>query len=135
MLGAAFSPAIAVLLAAQVVIGLAVGSASMMVPVYIGEAAPPASRGGLVSFNQLALSTGILTSYLADYILSAPGDWRMMFGLARVPAAALFVGMLFQPESPVWLVTHGQTAALAAIAALLCYIGSFATGLGPVSGC
>ncbi len=110
VLGAAFSPAIAALLAAQVVIGLAVGSASMVVPMYIGEAAPPASRGSLVSFNQLALSTGILVSYLVNYVLSASGDWRMMFGVACVPAGLLFVGMLFQLESPVWLVSHGRGA-------------------------
>jgi MFS family permease len=44
VLAAAFSPAFAFLLAAQVVIGLSVGSASMVVPMYIGEAAPPRSR-------------------------------------------------------------------------------------------
>ena len=94
VLAAAFSPAFVMLLAAQVVIGLAVGSASMVVPMYIGEAAPPRFRGALVSFNQLALSTGILVSYLVDYGLSGTGNWRLMFGLACVPAAALFLGLL-----------------------------------------
>ena len=108
VLAAAFSPAFVFLLAAQVVIGLGVGSASMVVPMYIGEAAPPRFRGALVSFNQLALSTGILVSYLVDYGLSGTGDWRLMFGLACLPAAALFLGMLFQPESPAWLITHGR---------------------------
>jgi sugar porter (SP) family MFS transporter len=110
VLAAAFSPAFVFLLAAQVVIGLGVGSASVVVPMYIGEAAPPRFRGALVSFNQLALSTGILVSYLVDYGLSGTGNWRLMFGLACVPAAALFVGMLFQPESPAWLITHGRLA-------------------------
>lgn len=94
VLAAAFSPAFVFLLAAQVVIGLGVGSASMVVPMYIGEAAPPRFRGALVSFNQLALSTGILVSYLVDYGLSGTGNWRLMFGLACVPAAALFLGLL-----------------------------------------
>ena len=60
---AAFTPTFAVLLVARVVIGLAVGSASMTVPMYIGEAAPPRFRGGLVSLNQLAITSGILDSY------------------------------------------------------------------------
>ncbi len=38
---AALSPGYGVLLVARVVIGLAVGSASMVVPLYIGESAPP----------------------------------------------------------------------------------------------
>ena len=108
VLAAASAPAFVILLAAQVVIGLAVGSASMVVPMYIGEAAPPRFRGALVSFNQLALSTGILVSYLVNYGLSGSGNWRLMFGLACLPAAALFLGMLFQPESPAWLITHGR---------------------------
>jgi sugar porter (SP) family MFS transporter len=108
VLGAAFSPTFILLLAAQVVIGLAVGSASIVVPMYIGEAAPPRFRGALVSCNQLALSSGILASYLVDYGLSASRDWRLMFGLACIPAVLLFLGMLAQPESPAWLVTHDR---------------------------
>ena len=50
---AAFAPAYWTLILARFVIGLAVGSASMSVPLYIGEVAPPKLRGGLVSFNQL----------------------------------------------------------------------------------
>jgi sugar porter (SP) family MFS transporter len=110
VLGAAFSPTFIVLLAAQVVIGLAVGSASIVVPMYIGEAAPPRFRGALVSCNQLALSSGILASYLVDYGLSASRDWRLMFGLACIPAVLLFLGMLAQPESPAWLVTHDRVS-------------------------
>jgi sugar porter (SP) family MFS transporter len=108
VLGAAFSPAFVLLLAARVVIGLAVGSASMVVPMYIGEAAPPKFRGALVSFNQLAITSGILVSYLVDYGLSSSRDWRLMFGLASIPAILLFAGMLTQAESPAWLVSHGR---------------------------
>jgi len=108
VLAAAFSPVFAVLLVARVVIGLAVGSASMVVPMYIGEAAPPRFRGALVSFNQLAITSGILVSYLVDYGLAGSKDWRLMFGLASIPAILLFVGTLTQAESPSWLVTHDR---------------------------
>jgi MFS family permease len=40
---AAFTPAFAVLLAARIIIGLAVGGASMVVPLYIGRWRRPAS--------------------------------------------------------------------------------------------
>jgi sugar porter (SP) family MFS transporter len=107
---AAFAPAFAVLLAARVIIGLAVGAASMVVPLYIGEVAPPGIRGALVSLNQLAITSGILVSYLADYWLADTKSWRLMFGLAAIPAVLLFVGMLFQAESPHWLAMRGRDA-------------------------
>ncbi|HEY3882233.1 MAG TPA: sugar porter family MFS transporter [Trebonia sp.] len=105
---AAFTPTYPLLLIARIIIGLAVGSASMVVPLYIGEIVPPRVRGGMVSLNQLAITAGILVSYLIDYGLSGSGDWRLMFGLAAVPAVLLFVGMLFQKESPHWLIRQGR---------------------------
>jgi sugar porter (SP) family MFS transporter len=110
VLGAAFSPTLWFLIVMRFVIGLAVGSASMAVPLYISEVAPPRVRGALVSFNQLALTSGILIAFLVDYALSSSAAWRLMFGLAAIPAVLLFVGMLTQAESPVWLVTHGRIA-------------------------
>src|SRR4030088_1519659 len=80
----------------------------MIVPLYIGEVVPPPFRGGFVRFNQLAITTGILLSYLIDYGLSSSQNWRLMFGLAAIPAILLFAGMLFQQESPHWLITRGR---------------------------
>ena len=108
VLGAAASPSYGFLLAMRVVIGLAVGSASMVAPMYIAEIAPPRLRGGLVSLNQLAITSGILVAYLVDYGLASSGNWRLMFGLAAIPAAGLFVGVLFQHESPQYLVNEDR---------------------------
>jgi sugar porter (SP) family MFS transporter len=105
---AAASPSYGVLIGARITIGLAVGSASMVVPLYIGEVAPPRIRGALVSFNQLAITAGILASYLVDYGLASSQNWRLMFGLAAVPAIVMFTGMLFQRESPHWLIAQGR---------------------------
>jgi sugar porter (SP) family MFS transporter len=87
----------------------------MVVPLYIGETAPPRVRGGLVSFNQLAVTAGILVSYLVDYGLASSQNWRLMFGLAAVPAVVMFAGMLFQHESPYWLVTQGRAGEARAV--------------------
>lgn len=108
VMGAAFSPTFVSFVVMRFVIGLAVGSASMVVPLYISEMAPPRVRGALVSFNQLALTSGILISFLVDYSLSSSEDWRLMFGLATIPAVLLFVGMLTQAESPAWLIARGR---------------------------
>ena len=83
VLAAAFSPTFWFLVVMRFVIGLAVGSASVAVPLYISEVAPPRVRGALVSFNQLALTMGILVAFLVDYALSSSAAWRLMFGLDR----------------------------------------------------
>ena len=80
---------------------------------YISEVAPKSIRGTLVFFNQLALTLGILLSYLVDYLFtSVPNGWRWMLGLAIVPALALGLGMAKMPNSPRWLVmrNRGQQA-------------------------
>jgi sugar porter (SP) family MFS transporter len=106
VLGAAFTPAFWFLVLMRFVIGLAVGSASMVVPLYIGEIAPPSTRGSLVSFNQLAITVGILVSFLVDYFLATTQNWRLMFGLAVIPASLLFLGVWRKEESPAYLIAH-----------------------------
>lgn len=105
---AAECPTYILLLVGRVTVGLAIGSISTVVPLYIGELAPTRQRGALVSLNQLALSIGILTAYLVDYGLSGSGDWRLMFGLAVVPSVGLLAGILFLRESPHWLIRQGR---------------------------
>ncbi|SEB55804.1 sugar porter family MFS transporter [Streptomyces melanosporofaciens] len=110
-LGAAVAPDTATLVAARLVLGLAVGGASNMVPVYIAEVAPPAIRGRLMVLFQLMVAIGQLIAYLCGWLLAGSGGWRVMFGLAVVPAAVLLIGMTRLPESPRWLVEQGHTAA------------------------
>ncbi len=107
-IGTAVAPSVSWLIAGRVVVGLGIGVASLIAPMYIAEIAPPAIRGTLVSINQLALVSGILVAYLIDYALSGAAAWRWMFALAAFPAAVLGIGMIFLPESPRWLITHDR---------------------------
>lgn len=102
------APAFWVLLLSRFLIGVGVGSASFVVPVYIGEIAPPERRGALVSLNQLSVTIGILVSQLVAYFLAGSGDWRISVGLALLPAVVLGLGMIREPESPAWLVRQGR---------------------------
>lgn len=68
--GTAFSPNVALLIAGRIVVGFGIGIASMSAPLYVSEVAPAKVRGSLVSLNQLAITTGIVISYLIDYGLS-----------------------------------------------------------------
>ncbi|MCD4783870.1 MAG: sugar porter family MFS transporter [Candidatus Eremiobacteraeota bacterium] len=92
------------LIAGRVIIGLAIGVASFTVPLYISEISPPKIRGALVSLNQLAITIGIVLSYLVDRgFASFPHGWRYMFLVGVIPSAILGFGMLFLPRSPRWL--------------------------------
>lgn len=109
-LGAAFPSQLWQLIAARVLGGIAIGSASLIVPLYIAEIAPARVRGRLVTLNQLAIVTGILIAFVSNYGLArlTHGSWRWMFGLGAVPAVALCVSLLWIPESPRWLLQRGK---------------------------
>jgi len=97
------------LVAARMVLGLAVGAASAVVPLYIAEHTPPKIRGGTVSYNQLMITIGILVAYLVDFALrNADQNWRWMLGLGALPGVFLVLGMLFVPYSPRWLMQRGR---------------------------
>jgi MFS transporter, SP family, galactose:H+ symporter len=107
-IASAAAPGLGVLVVARIVIGVAIGLASAASPVYISEVAPPESRGRLVSFFQLAVTIGILVAYLVGLAFNGIEGWRWMLGLGCVPALALAFGMWRMPQSPRWLVMHGD---------------------------
>jgi sugar porter (SP) family MFS transporter len=107
-IGTALAPTPTLLAIGRVIVGVAIGIASFTAPLYISEVSPPASRGKLVSLNQLMITLGIVVSYLADYGLADKEAWRWMFGLAAIPALILLIGMFFVPESPRWLMGRSQ---------------------------
>lgn len=96
------------LLTGRLLVGVGIGGASMLTPLYLAEVAPAKVRGALVSFNQLAITVGILSSYLVGYALSAAGAWRWMLGIGALPGVILAIGMLLLPETPRWLAGHGH---------------------------
>ncbi|WEV41246.1 sugar porter family MFS transporter [Lactobacillus sp. ESL0681] len=97
----------------RVLLGLAVGAASALVPAYMSEMAPANARGSLSGLNQTMITSGMLLSYIMDFLLKGlpePWNWRLMLGLAAVPAVILFLGVLRLPESPRFLIKHGKEA-------------------------
>ncbi len=96
--------------------GIAVGAASMTAPMYIAELSPPAVRGRLVSYYQLAVVIGILIVFFVNYFIAESGSrqwvdeagWRWMFASESIPAAMFFTLLFFAPESPRWLVMKNR---------------------------
>ena len=100
------------LIAFRIVGGLAIGSSSVIGPMYIAEIAPADKRGRLVGFFQFNVVFGIVCAYLSNYLISLVGfgadEWRWKFGVAAAPAAAFFVALFGIPQSPRWLVKAGR---------------------------
>jgi SP family galactose:H+ symporter-like MFS transporter len=105
----ALAPNPIVLSIGRVFLGMAVGIASCVAPLYISESAPDRMRGALVFLFQLAITLGILAAYLVDYALvDVANGWRWMLGLSAVPATILWLGMVTMPESPRWLICQNR---------------------------
>ena len=125
-IGFAFTKEYAILIAFRILAGMAIGVASNVSPLYISEIAPANKRGSLVTFYQLAITIGILASYLSNFFLQRnaaahTGDaggllhwlfienvWRGMFLVGVIPALAFALLLLIVPESPRWLVQYGK---------------------------
>ncbi|WP_136609257.1 sugar porter family MFS transporter [Sinomonas albida] len=107
------TPNFEVLVFGRILLGLAVGGASTVVPVFLAELAPYEIRGSIAGRNELAIVVGQLAAFVVNAIIGSVfgnigGVWRIMFTICALPALALFFGMLRMPESPRWLVEKGR---------------------------
>jgi len=98
---------LAALLTARILIGLGVGLASMVAPMYAGEASPEGVRGAVVSLFQLAITLGMLGAYAVPLLLGA-ADWQRVIGSGLAITAFCLLTLLLVPESPRWLAIRGQ---------------------------
>ncbi|XP_055824978.1 polyol transporter 5-like isoform X2 [Solanum dulcamara] len=95
----------------RVVAGIGVGYSLMIAPVYTAEVSPAMTRGLLTSLPEVFINVGILLGYIFNYALAdLPHhiNWRLMLGLAAIPAIAIGYGVLQMPESPRWLIMKGS---------------------------
>jgi SP family galactose:H+ symporter-like MFS transporter len=111
----AVAPSVPVLIAARCLLGIAVGIASFTAPLYLSEISPQSVRGSMISMYQLMITIGIVIAFLSNTWLASyatfggvtGGHWRIMLGIIAIPAAIMFIGVLFLPESPRWLCLKG----------------------------
>ena len=109
------SPGPVMLVFARFFLGIAIGVSSFAVPLYIAEISPTKTRGTMVSMFQLLITIGIMVSYLSDSAFAVPDGhpdfnscWRPMFYVGVIPAMIMFIGMIFLPETPRWLISKGH---------------------------
>lgn len=99
-LGAGFAETISVLILSRLILGLAIGMASVLTPLYLAETAAMQSRGAVVAIYQLALTVGIVCSYSVNYLLIEQQAWRAMFASSAIPALLLTLGILLCRSLP-----------------------------------
>ena len=105
---AAFSVCMPMLLTARLLLGLTLGVAVVVVPVYVAESAPTVVRGSLLTAYQLAIVSGLIVGYVTGYLLAGTHSWRWMLGLACVPAVLLLPWVIRMPDTARWYVLKGR---------------------------
>ncbi|KAA1477154.1 sugar transporter [Dentipellis sp. KUC8613] len=112
-LGSSKTVAVRVLYFGRFVGGFGVGMVSALVPSYVSECVPKSIRGRCTGMVQFANNVGIMLSYWVNYGSSqnmpfGSMQWRMPFIIQIIPGFLFIFCMLFQPESPRWLVEQGE---------------------------
>ncbi|KAH8695012.1 putative MFS glucose transporter [Talaromyces proteolyticus] len=102
----ALSPNIAIIALGRFLSGIGAGASIVVGPIFVSEIAPPQSRGFFGAFTQVMTNVGILLTQTLGYFLSRDSLWRSILGVGAALGAAEFFGLLFVPESPVWLAEH-----------------------------
>ncbi|KAF9991043.1 hypothetical protein BGZ75_005997 [Mortierella antarctica] len=100
------------LIVGRIINGVAVGLASIIVPVYQSEIAPKEIRGRIVSLQQWAITWGILIQYFIQYgcsYIQSDAAFRIPWGIQVVPGLILFCGTLLFPYSPRWLADQNRS--------------------------
>jgi len=98
-----FAPDMFTIILSRFVIGFASGFSSVLVPIYLGEMAPPTLRGLLGTLTQFALVTGILVADLLAFPFASESKWRTLFAVTPLVAVTQLLLASFLLESPRWL--------------------------------
>ncbi|QNI05864.1 sugar porter family MFS transporter [Mycobacterium kubicae] len=104
----AVSVSVPMLLVARLLLGVTIGVSVVVVPVYVAESAPAAVRGSLLTAYQVATVSGIILGYLTGYLLADSQSWRLMLGLAALPATLLLPLLLRMPDTARWYLLKGR---------------------------
>ena len=102
------------LIVGRFLVGFASGTVSVVVPLYLGELAPPNLRGALGTGYQFGVVIGILAADLLAFGFSGASDglaqpgWRVLMGFTVVPALLQIALSSLLTESPRWLLSKNK---------------------------
>ncbi|RMX96029.1 hypothetical protein D0866_16436, partial [Hortaea werneckii] len=105
----ALANSIGFLITGRLIAGLGAGAATVIVPIYISEIAPPYQKGFFGSFTQVMINVGILITQTLGLFLSRGQFWRIILGVGGAIAALQVVCLVLGgQESPKWLADNGK---------------------------
>ncbi|KAF8153924.1 general substrate transporter [Crassisporium funariophilum] len=116
------STTLAQLYVGRIVTGIGNGFNSSSIPVYQSETCGGKVRGRLVCLNSTVTIFGLVIAYWLDYgmsFVSGPAQWRLPIGFQAVFALLLLLQGMVLPDSPRWLIAHGQREEGARVIAML----------------
>eukprot|EP00558_Chaetoceros_sp_UNC1202_P003943 CAMPEP_0197242246 /NCGR_PEP_ID=MMETSP1429-20130617/8048_1 /TAXON_ID=49237 /ORGANISM="Chaetoceros sp., Strain UNC1202" /LENGTH=696 /DNA_ID=CAMNT_0042702235 /DNA_START=55 /DNA_END=2145 /DNA_ORIENTATION=- len=99
------APNIYIIILSRFIIGFASGISTVIVPIYLGELAPPTLRGTLGTLTQFALVVGILISDLFAFPFATETKWRALFTVTVVTSVLQLFCAPMLLESPRWLLS------------------------------
>lgn len=109
----AFSVGTWMLILGRFLTGLAIGTATVVVGLYLAEVSPTRIRGAIQGYGELAGWVGGIASMIIALPIVMNMDnevsWRLVFLLGAVTyLPAITLTFIFLPESPRWLVLKGR---------------------------
>ncbi|KAJ7233106.1 general substrate transporter [Mycena rebaudengoi] len=110
------STGLGIMYAGRIIVGLAIGTASNLAPIYVAEIAPPAIRGRLIGIYEFCWQVGGVVGFWINYgvtqhIPASHKQWLIAFAVQLIPGGLLFIGTCFMIESPRWLVSRDRNVA------------------------
>lgn len=106
----ALAPNIGFLVTGRFLSGVGSGAALVIVPIYIGEIAPMASKGSFGALTQITINVGILLAQVLGFFMNYDAMWRVVLAVAGLLAVVQAVGLLVVVESPKWLASKEKVA-------------------------
>jgi SP family facilitated glucose transporter-like MFS transporter 3 len=100
------APDMYTIILSRFIIGFASGYSSVLVPIYLGELAPPTLRGMLGTLTQFAMVIGILVADMLAFPFATEDSWRVLFSVTLIVAVVQLLCSPFLLESPRWLLNR-----------------------------
>ncbi|KAF8539588.1 general substrate transporter [Trichophaea hybrida] len=97
----------------RIITGIGNGANTSSIPVWQAETSKSHNRGLLICIEAAMIAVGTVIAYWLDFgfsFVDNSSQWRLPITFQIVFAVLLIIGIMILPESPRWLLNHGNEA-------------------------